>query len=288
MKYPRILAAIRSAKWAVTPPTLQAIADTLGSHMRGSLHAKFSPSAGLIPDSPGPASTQPTEDDDEMPGVAVIQVYGILGKHLSDMETMCGGCDVDAISADMEAALGDSSVQSILFDFDSPGGVVSGIPELAAKIRAADQIKPCYAFTEAQCCSAAYWLASACRAVFCTQSADLGSIGVYVALVDDSEWWAKEGYKLNLIKAGEYKAMGISGQPLSDKERALIQADVDNIYSMFTADVLAGRGVVATETMQGQTFMGVAAVTANLADEMTDGIETLMMELAPKPAQAFP
>lgn len=288
MKYPRILAAIRSAKWAVTPPTLQAIADTLGAHLRGTLRAKLIPDDDLIPPAPGPAASGETEDDGMIPGVAVIQVYGILGKHLSDFEMACGGCDCDAISSDLEMALADSSVQSILFDFDSPGGVVSGIPELAARIRAADKIKPCYAFTEAQCCSAAYWLASSCRAIFCTQSADLGSIGVYVALVDDSEWWAKEGYKLNLIKAGEFKAMGISGQPLSDKERALIQTDVDNIYAMFTADVKSGRGEVATETMQGQTFMGMAAVMSNLADEMTDGIESVLMELAPKSASAFP
>lgn len=286
MKYPRILSAIRSAKWAVTPPTLQAIVDSLGAHMRGAVTiapVRLALPADGIPPPPGPAATHAESEDNS--GVCVLPVYGILGKHLSSMETMCGGCDVDEIEAALDEALADPACQSIVLDFDSPGGVVSGIPELAAKIREADGIKPCYAFVGCQCCSAAYWLASACRAIFCTMSADLGSVGVYVALVDDSEWWKKEGYKLELIKAGEFKAMGISGQPLAEKERAIIQADVDAVYVMFAADVKMGRGDIATEVMQGQTFMGQSAIAAGLADEMVGGMDDLLMELTPT---AFP
>ncbi len=275
MKYPRILAALRSAKWAVTPATLHAITDSLGAHLRGQLIAR----AGLIPDRPGPATTPEDDDEDEMQGVAVIGVHGILGKNLSLMETECGGCDVGSIAEAIEEAIGDPEVKSVVLDFDSPGGVVSGIPELAEKIREASQVKQIIAFTSGQCCSAAYWLASACDAIYCTKSADLGSIGVYVALCDDSEWWKKEGYKLELIKAGEFKAMGISGQPLAPAERAMIQADVDTIYAMFTADVIAGRGKVETIVMQGQTFMGEKAVAANLADEIVSDLDALVVQV---------
>ncbi len=275
MKYPRILAAIRSAKWAVTPAILQAITDTLGAHLRGSLKALPADNYPALP-AQNPPDAAPAEID---PSTAVIQVYGILGQHLSIMDMDCGGCDVSVIAEALDEAMDDPKVSEIVLDFDSPGGVVSGIPELAEKIRANSAQKPIYAFVGSQCCSAAYWLASQCTAIFCTKSADLGSIGVYVALCDDSEWWKKEGYKLELIKAGEFKAAGISGQPLSDKERALIQADVDAIYQMFTADVTAGRSGVENSTMQGQTFMGAAAISAHLADEMVIDLETLLASL---------
>ena len=282
MKYPRILAAIRSAKWAATPATVQAIADTLGSHLRGNVAARI-----IAPKIQGPFDEEmpprlPVEKPGEVKsnGVAVIPVYGILGKHLSSMETMCGGCDVDAIASELSDALSDTNISAILFDFDSPGGVVTGVPELAAKIRAANEMKPCYAFTATQCCSGAYWLASACTAFFCTSTADIGSIGVYVAMVDESEWWKKEGYKLELIKAGTFKAMGIAGAPLKDEERALIQNGVDDIYSMFTSDVQKGRGSVDSGVMQGQTFMGEKAIAAHLADELVGDIEEVISQIA--------
>lgn len=281
MKYPRILSAIRSAKWAVTPQTLQAIADTLGAHMRGAVTGRSS----LMPDSSPKPSMAAGPQQKEKPPIAVINVFGIIGKHLSAMESECGGCDVDAVEAALMAAVDDESVQSVILNFDSPGGVVGGVPELAEKIRRADAIKPVFAFTDTQCCSAAYWLASACRAVFCTKSADLGSIGVYVALCDDSEWWAKQGYKLELIKAGEFKAAGISGKPLADNERAMIQADVDAVYAMFTADVLKTRPGVQNSTMQGQTFMGSAAQSVGLVNEVVGSLDELVAELAPKTQQ---
>jgi signal peptide peptidase SppA len=278
MRYPRILAALRTAKWAALPSTIQAVHDALAAHMR-------SQNAGHIKVAlPTPASPTPVPSSN----VAVIPVMGIIGKNLSSLETMCGGCDVNAVQGQIEEALEDDSCTSILLAFDSPGGVVTGVPELAAFIRAASNEKPIYAFTDGQCCSAAYWLASATQGIFCTQTADVGSIGVYVALVDESEAWAKEGYKLELMKAGEFKAMGHPGKPLADGERALIQAGVDKVYGMFTADVLKGRGDVATATMQGQTFMGQDALTANLVDEISTGIDAVIAELSTTYAKTKP
>ncbi len=230
----------------------------------------------LPPDSVPVPSNAPLAKSTTGESVAVIPVYGILGKHLSAFEAECGGCDVEAIGEMLDYAIASPAIKSVLLDIDSPGGVVTGIPELAAKIREATAAKPVYAFTSGQCCSAAYWIASACDAIFCTTSADVGSIGVYVALCDNSEWWKKEGLKLELIKAGEFKAMGISGKPLEDAERALIQADVDAIYEMFTADVRSGRGAIDDEVMQGQTFMGANAVSAKLVDEMVKDMNEVL------------
>lgn len=280
MKYPRILSAIRSARWAITPASLQAITDTLGAHLRGDLrmHHRARADDHMHPEEgAAPAESRAATLRYSIGSIAVIKVYGILGKHLSGLETACGGIDVDAIAAELDACAADPSVLAIVLDFDSPGGTVTGIPELAARIRAT--AKPVYAFTSSQCCSAAYWLAASCRQVYCTPSSDVGSIGVYIALCDDSEWWKKEGYKLELIKAGKFKAMGISGQPLADEERALLQADVDRIYAMFAADIRVNRPGVADETMQGQTFMGAHAVAAGLAGETVPDINALLPRL---------
>lgn len=149
---------------------------------------------------------------------------------------------------------------------NSPGGVVTGVPEAAAAIAQLATIKPVVAVTDSQSASAAYWIASQATENWLTPSAEIGSIGVYSALVDESAAWAKDGYKLELMKAGAHKAAGIPGLPLSAEDRALMQASVDSIYAEFTAAVAARRPRMNQSRMQGQMFRGAAAVEAGLAD----------------------
>jgi len=74
------------------------------------------------------------------PGVAVVPVYGVLAKNLSAYEESCGGgTDTNPISHALTQAVEHPGVSSIVLDFDSPGGEVTGIGELAAKIRAASE-----------------------------------------------------------------------------------------------------------------------------------------------------
>jgi protease-4 len=306
MSYPRILATLRSSRWAIQPASLQAIYDSLGAHLRGAplgLNAGR-PATPEVLASLAAATPRADEREDErntirqlQPGpaaatppspIAVIAVHGIIGKHLSSLETMCGGCDLDEVEAEIKEAMADGNTRAIVLDFNSPGGVVTGVPELAEKIRAWSADKPIFAFTDSLCASAAYWLASACSDVVATKTADLGSIGVYIAMVDDSEWWNKEGLKLELIKAGEFKAMGISGKSLSDAERALLQSDVDTIYAMFTADVRTGRPGIADEVMQGQTFLGQSAVDARLASGLVPDLPAMIALVLAEIAPATP
>lgn len=277
--YPRLLSRLRSARWSIQPSSLQAVYDSLGAHLRGGrLRAgEFDGEDEEIdPPEQGPEVAPLPQP------VAIIPIYGIIGKHLSSLETRCGGVDVDRIEEQIAAAIAEPVTQCIILDIDSPGGVATGIPELAAKIRTWSEQKMIIAFTSSLCCSAAYWLASGCKAIIATPTADLGSIGVYIALVDDSEWWKQEGIKLELIKAGKFKAAGISGKALTAEERALFQGDVDAIYEMFTADVRAGRRdkPIADETMQGQTFMGASSQAVNLCDAIVPDLGQVVAAFA--------
>jgi len=89
--------------------------------------------------------------------VAVIPVYGVI----MNRSAWCG-TSVSDVRQMLRQALGDPTIGSILFDFDSPGGSVDGVPELAAEILASRGQKPMGAAVNTECCSAAYWLASAC------------------------------------------------------------------------------------------------------------------------------
>lgn len=282
MKYPRLAAALYTGRWCIHPATFAAMHATFQAAVAGTLPGV----KAAEHDSPAmPKPEPPPAPELQVESIKIIPVHGICAKYISQMEADCGGLDLQHVEADLREAASDARVRVIVLHFNSPGGSVTGIPELAALIREINASKPVFAFSDSMCASAAYWLASACTEIVVTPTAEIGSIGVYSALVDESVAWATNGYKLELMKAGTHKAAGIPGLPLAPEDRALIQAEVDAIYGMFTSDVNAGRNGVASEVMQGQTFMGGAAVAVNLADgvvaSLTDFVKMLTTMDAP-------
>jgi signal peptide peptidase SppA len=280
MKYPRILVAIRSAKWAVTPVTLQAIRDSLSARLTGKPSGPLLGDMDYDDDGDGDLSAPPFEIVG--PGIARVEMHGIIGKNLSRMEMMCGGCDLARIEENLAAALAAPSVLAVILDIDSPGGCVGGVGEFAECIgeMSAACGKPVIAYASGQCCSAAYWIACGCAQVICSPSSDVGSIGVYMAMVDESANWQEEGYKLVLIKAGENKAAGMPGSVITPEQVALWQADVDFIYAQFTGFVRAARPGIEDSTMQGQTFYGPRALAVKLVDKVLS-LEDAIDEFAP-------
>lgn len=210
-------------------------------------------------------------------GVAVIPVYGVLAKNLSAFEESCGGgTDISPIAHALSQAAADPDVAKIVLDIDSPGGEVTGIPELGARIRSVAAEKPVIAFSDATTASAAYWVASQADEFYVTPSSRQGSIGVYAAWLDETVALEMRGLRLELFAAGKHKAMGSPGRGLTDEERDMMQAGVDAIYADFTAAVLSRRPGVAASTMQGQMFRAPESVRLSLADGIVEDWESFV------------
>ncbi len=197
-------------------------------------------------------------------GIATIPVGGPIGAGLGKFEKGAGAVDVADISSELDAAEESDEVNGIILHFDSPGGMVSGIPELSDKIASIN--KPVWSFTEGTMASAAYWLASATDNIFATKSSDVGSIGVYLPWIDSTEALAMKGVSVKLFTSGKYKGMGFPGTQLTADQEALLQSRVMDIANSFYSQVKSTRGDVADETMQGQSFSGVQAVQCGLVD----------------------
>ena len=202
--------------------------------------------------------------------VAVVPVHGALGKNLDAIDkNWFGMADYNDIESAMLTASEDPNVSHILMHIDSPGGTVTGLPELAKKIRTIQ--KPVTSYTEGMAASAAYWLASQADHVLLSESASVGSIGVYVALLDQSRWLENAGFKVNAISAGKHKLDYASFQPLSEDARERMQESVDKWHARFKAEVTLNRSIPA-ENMEGQTFEGYEAVDAGLASGVVNSL----------------
>jgi signal peptide peptidase SppA len=215
-------------------------------------------------------------------GVGIIHINGCLGMGLAEWEKKyLGMTDVDDVSALLAQAVASNDVRAILFGINSPGGSVCGIPELAARVFQARQVKPVFAWTRSVCASAAYWIASQASAVYASTSAILGSIGVYTVLYDTSKMYENAGYKVHLVKAGANKAIGVAGIPVTEDQLAIIQERVDTMYAMFTGAVLAGRGAgVDKASFDGADWFAAAALNRGLIDEIHNDGDAVMNQIS--------
>lgn len=204
--------------------------------------------------------------------VAVIPVKGIIGKNVSALDKLCGCVDVDDVSAWVDEVAQDPEITTVLFEHNSPGGTVTGVPELAAKIRALGSIKNTISYTETDCHSASYYLASQSNQFLATESSEIGSIGVYMAVADYTEAYAMEGIKMNVIKSGKFKGMGIEGTSLTNDQEDFLQKDVIETHDTFKKDVKKVRSMVKDEDMEGQSFSGKKAAEKCLITGTCNGI----------------
>ena len=130
--------------------------------------------------------------------------------------------------------------------------------------------KPLWAVANESALSAAYAIASAADRLYVTRTAEIGSIGVVAVHVDESGADAKAGLSWSFVFAGEQKVDGNAHEPLSQRARATIQADVDRLYAEFCEMVAANRGLT-TETVRATNaavYRGELAVRAGLADRV--------------------
>ncbi len=186
---------------------------------------------------------------------------------------------MDTVADEIIAAVNEAGVRpdvhALFLDIDSPGGGVNGTPELAQAVADVSKAKYVYAFSAGLLCSGAYWVASQCNAIYVTPSARVGSIGVILPMTDTSEALRNNGIKIEVFAAGKYKSAGTPGVPLTDEQRAWLQAGVEEIAADFHAAVLARGRKIPAEAMEGQTFSARNAMRFNLSGIMKSRDEAL-------------
>lgn len=202
---------------------------------------------------------QSTRDSDKpfaySDGVAIIPIHGMLINRFPYSWGFATGYNF--IRNQTAAAVADDDVKLIVYDVDSPGGLVGGCSETADVIFASRSAKPSLASIDDACHSAAYFLASQASKISVTPSGMLGNIGCIMFRWDYSEALTKSGIKVTAIFSGEHKAEGFQIVPLTEGEQNRTKARVAAAYSVFVSAVARGRG------------MSTEAVIATKADQFT-------------------
>lgn len=286
---PHIAALLYTAPWALLPQHHGILAGHYRAWLKGDIAPRAKAAGTPATDAAAPAaSCEPegrervrtvTLDTDDAIGLAVISINGYIGHRLGDFEADCFEC-CDLADLRRAIAMVDArpALTRVIFRICSPGGTTNGLPEAAMDILRLGDTRETIAYVDDQCCSAAYWLASACATIVAQPSAYVGSIGVYVAALDDTRAWEMEGYSLKLWRDGTLKGMGHPGKGWTPEEEAYMREQVAWWSSQFKGFVRFRRAGIQDDAMQGQAYPAAAA-PAGVLDALASSFDEFLLSL---------
>lgn len=219
-------------------------------------------------------------------GVAVFDVVGFMMKP----ESKFGGTSTVKMRQGIRDALVDEKVRAIMMRIESPGGHLSGTPELAQEIAAADKKKPVYAHIDEIGASAAYWIAAQSRRITANRTAEIGSIGVLCVVYDLSKSYEMQGVRTIVLSTGPDKGAGARGAPITDEQLVPMKEAIADAGGLFREAVSGGRRFSAEQydaVSSGRTWTAPAAQKLKLIDAVSafeDAIGGLEEDLAAKDA----
>ena len=260
---------VLTAPWAIEPAKLLEIQAIYATHLRGDKIDIAAVEQKLGRPLANEAKRYTIDN-----GVAILPLEGVIAKRANLFSQISGGVSTELVGRDLQDALADPAVHSIILSIDSPGGTVDGTQSLASLVAAST--KPIVSLASGTIASAAYWIGSAANAVYITDSTTVvGSIGVVATHTDISKAQESQGIKTTEIFAGQYKRIASNYAPLSKEGRQTMQDQVDYTYSLFVSAVAQQRGVsedvVLKNMADGRIFQGQQAIDAGLVD----GVSTL-------------
>ena len=255
-----------STLWAMHPAFLD------GFLKRGAIEAMLPDGLRALAGLGRPVEAAKPADPVREGATAIVPVRGLMAP--SGVVSGAGTL-TDRLSDLLRDLAADPKIGAIVLDIKSPGGLVYGMRELADTVFEVRQHKPVVAVASPFAFSAAHWLATQASAFYASPSAEVGSVGVRSGHVDQSGFEEKIGFRTTLIASHPDKIAAHPYAPLSDEDRASIEADIAEMAADFNAAIARGRGMKAADVPAvhgtGKTFSARAAAERGI----TDGVMTL-------------
>jgi protease-4 len=205
--------------------------------------------------------------------IALIDVSGMLLNAHGSTLFGDGENPVSLFRERLDAAADDRRVKAVVLRINSPGGAVT-----ASDIMYRDLLnfrqktgKPVIACMMDVAASGAYYLAMGSDWVIAHPTSVTGSIGVIMNMYNASGLLHMLGVSMDAIKSGKIKDIGNPARPMTEEERAILQAIVNDFYSQFVQVVVRGRHMPEEQVRKladGRVYTGMEAKRLGLVDEV--------------------
>ena len=166
----------------------------------------------------------------------------------------------------------------IILKLESPGGMVHAYGLAASQLQRIKDAKiPLTICVDKVAASGGYMMACLADKLIAAPFAIIGSIGVVVQLPNFHRVLKKNDVDYEVISAGEFKRTLSTFGEITDKGRAKVQEDVENIHDIFKQWVKTHRPIVDVgRVATGETWVGMQAKERYLVDELNTSDDVLV------------
>ena len=206
--------------------------------------------------------------------IALIEVEGMLANARVGGIFQAQENKLSLFTQELEMAEKDPKVKAVVLRVNSPGGTVTCSDTMYQMIKRFREKthKPVIASAQEVMASGAYYVSTACDDIVAQPTSVVGSIGVIFELFEVDQGLAKLGISSNPIKSKPHKDIGSPFRPMTDDERAILQATVDEYYKRFIGVVQAKCHIedpdILAKATDGRVFSGEDALKIGLIDKV--------------------
>lgn len=182
-----------------------------------------------------------------------INIEGTLVNRAGQVQACVELTSYESIKATMKAQI-DMGAREIAMVIDSGGGEAYGCFATAATLRkmADENDVKLVAYVDGYACSAAYALATAAHEIVANPQSTVGSVGVVVQLMNNTEALKKAGYSRTFVFAGDNKVPFDKEGEFDKKFISDIQGSINKTYKRFTNLVANNRGIQEADVVKTQ------------------------------------
>ncbi|HEX7906396.1 MAG TPA: signal peptide peptidase SppA [Chitinophagaceae bacterium] len=177
----------------------------------------------------------------------------------------------------------DKTIKAIVFRINSGGGSSMASENIWRELSLAKKEKPVIVSFGDVAASGGYYIACAADSIFAQRNTITGSIGVF-GIIPNMEGFFKNklGVTFDGVKTGPYADAMTITRPMNEKEKQLIQKEIEIIYTLFKQRVADGRKkdtAYIDSIAQGRVWTGLRAIDIGLIDRF-GGIEDAVKSAA--------
>lgn len=215
------------------------------------------------------ASSKPKDDSGNV--VAVYYAYGdIVDRPSSGFASEEIASSV--VIRDLEELAENEDVKAVVLRVNSGGGSAYASEQIWHQVMNIKEKKPVVVSMGGMAASGGYYISCGADCIFAEPSTLTGSIGIFGMVPEVSELVGdKIGLCSETVKTNKYSDFGDLTRPMTEGEKAVMQAYVERGYELFTKRCADGRGMSQDSikaVAEGRVWTGVHAKDLGLVDEL--------------------
>jgi protease-4 len=196
--------------------------------------------------------------------IAVVLAQGAI-------DTNGDGIASNSLVKQLREAREDKNIKAIVFRVNSPGGSALASEEIWREVSLANELKTVVVSMGDVAASGGYYISSPAKRIFAEPTTITGSIGVFGVIPYTGKMLEEKlGLTFDRASTNTHSVM-TTNRKLTDKEFAVIQSEVNKIYTEFVDVVAKGRSLTPERVNQiarGRVWTGVDALEIGLVDEL--------------------